>query len=309
MDPSYNNINPWLPLLRQSFVFSGVVSFFFIHGLFVGAPTVFIPQLRKEYNSTEFINLSMESWLSSTVFYSSLPWAVIIPLFAHTYGRKKTEILLCIDAILSSVILYFSETPIHIIISQIIIGVQPPAHLTISLMVLTEFSPRYRGLFMTFKSATTYWGIWMSNAIGTYFHWKNIALVSFVCSVYTLTTLLWPESPYWLASKGRFSDCETSHRWLKGTDEKSEEELKILISYQKQRLNRHSKLSNADKLNNGVKAIGNQAFYKPLLTATLTICLYQVCETKDRTILEVEQYFDESDITVAEDEVTLKQVN
>ncbi|XP_047510703.1 facilitated trehalose transporter Tret1-like [Pieris napi] len=277
IDSDVSIVPSWMPLLRQSFICSGVVTFYFIHGLFAGAPTVFIPQLKKEHNSTDSIDLSMESWLSSALFYSSIPWAVIIPIFAYYFGRKKTEIILCFDTLISSVILYYSTSPSQIIVSQIIIGMLPAGHLTISLMVLTEyFSPRYRGIFLTVKSATVFWGIWMSNAIGTYFHWSNIAIVSLICSAYTLSTLLWTESPYWLASKGRYRECVETHRWLKGTDAESEEELKRLIDYHKSRFNSRDGRRPILMLKSMFKAIAESSFYKPILIATLAICLFHI---------------------------------
>lgn len=48
----------------QLLICSGVWTSVFLYGLSVGAPTVFIPQIRREANSTEVITTNMASWLS-----------------------------------------------------------------------------------------------------------------------------------------------------------------------------------------------------------------------------------------------------
>nr|XP_034828836.1 uncharacterized protein LOC117986119 [Maniola hyperantus] len=82
----------WTPLLRQMFVCSGVTVNYLIYGLFFGAPTVFVPQIRKEANSTEVISMETASWLLSISSYGSLPLVLIFPIIAERYGRKGDDI-------------------------------------------------------------------------------------------------------------------------------------------------------------------------------------------------------------------------
>ncbi|VVC91959.1 unnamed protein product, partial [Leptidea sinapis] len=269
-----------------------VVLFFYIHGLFLGAPTVFIPQLRREANSTDVISISMESWLckfffsskqnniTSAILFSSLPWSFILPVIAHKFGRKKTAIILSLVVTISTIMLYCSVTPLQILLSQIVFGILPAAHVVTSIMILTEyFSPKYRGIFMTVKSATSYWGIWTSNAVGTFFHWKNIAIISFVCCIINLSIIFWPESPYWLATKGRFEECSTAHRWLKGTGEDAEKELFNLIQSQKVYIKRQTtpdqnNISKYCKLLNTM--LKSKKFYMPIWYCLLATALFHL---------------------------------
>lgn len=176
---------------------------------------------------------------------------------------------------------YFSTSVTELLVSGFLQGVLPTILLTMSIMILTEYTtPRYRGIFITFKGATFYWGIWVSNAIGTYYHWKNIGILIFICCIYNISVLFWPESPYWLASKGRFEECIKLHRWLKGEDNDSEEELQELISSQKKVIKQNEESQYVNKRKsvliifcNTVKA---KSFYKPLLYSLLTMCLYHV---------------------------------
>ncbi|CAB3250771.1 unnamed protein product [Arctia plantaginis] len=90
---NYNEVNidevqmrnnaTWKPLMRQLFVFSGVASIYFVLGLSFGAPTVFIPQIRKESNFTNILTDDMASWLASVHGYSAIPWVLIIPIVSR----------------------------------------------------------------------------------------------------------------------------------------------------------------------------------------------------------------------------------
>ncbi|XP_069357603.1 facilitated trehalose transporter Tret1-2 homolog [Maniola hyperantus] len=268
----------WTPLLRQMFVCSGVTLHFFIYGLFFGAPTVFVPQIRKQANSTEAVSVETVSWLLSISSYGSLPLVLIFPIIAERYGRKVPFIILWINTLVCVLLFYFSTSVNELLICGFLQGMFPAVQLTVAIMVFTEYtSPKYRGMLITFKGATFFWGIWISNAIGTFFHWKYIGILIFICCLYNVSSLFWPESPVWLATKGRFEECAKCHRWLKGDDIDSEEELKQLIVSQKENLKRKEEQQLDEQKNYFIKlcnSITNIRFYKPLLFCLLITCLY-----------------------------------
>ncbi|XP_045768429.1 facilitated trehalose transporter Tret1-like isoform X2 [Maniola jurtina] len=270
--------SPRIYLLRQIFVCSGVTSYFFIGGLFFGAPTVFVPQIRKDANSTEIISMAMMSWLMSISNYGSLPWVIIFPVIAARFGRKIPYTVTWVNTMVCVSLFYFSSSTTELLISGCLQGIIFAVLFSISIMVLTEYtSPKHRGILITFKAATFYWGVWISNAIGTFFHWKNISILIFICCIYNITALFWPESPVWLASKGRFDECAKCHRWLKGEDKDSEDELKQLISSQQDNLKR-KKEYHRDKqkssINRMYHTIKSKRFYKPLMYSIVAMCLY-----------------------------------
>ncbi|XP_045774295.1 facilitated trehalose transporter Tret1-like isoform X2 [Maniola jurtina] len=268
----------WKPLIRQMFVGSGVILNFLIYGLFFGATTVFVPQIRKQANSTEAISTETMSWLLSGSCYGSFPWVLILPIIAERYGRKAPYIILWINTFVCVLLFYFSTTVTELLISGFLQGIFPAVSSTGAVMVLTEYtSPNYRGIFFTFKSATFFWGVWISNAIGTFYHWKNIGILVFICCIYNISILFWPESPFWLATNGRFEECAKCHRWLKGDDKDSEEELKQLIYSQKENLRRKQERQLNKQKHCAIKlynSISDKGFYKPLIFCLLTTCLY-----------------------------------
>lgn len=210
--------------------------------------------------------------------YSALPWIPIIPMLSRKFGRKVPFVILCITTLLGFIVFYCSTTTLILLISEIMEGMLVGSNMTLLIVVVTEYTtPRYRGIFMTVKSTIFFWGSWIANATGTFSHWKNIALIAFACSVYPLITaaFLWPESPSWLAMNGRFEECATAHRWLKGQDEASESELEGLINSQKEYLTRSKrKEMSSFKVKNVLETISTKAFYKPLLLSMTVMLLY-----------------------------------
>ncbi|XP_021193315.3 facilitated trehalose transporter Tret1 [Helicoverpa armigera] len=271
----------WKPFLKQLLICSGVWTSVFLYGLCVGAPTMFIPQIRREANDTSVITDDMASWLTSVYGFSGFPFVLILSMLTRFIGRKIPFIIAVLDTFAAFTVLYYSTNITHLLISEIMQGLFSASHIVITVMILTEYiSPRYRGIFLTVKTATFYWGIWASNAIGTFFHWKKIPLFGMVCSLYTLITVMtWPESPYWLASRGRFEECATSHRALKGCDEESEKELEALITSQKEYIAScsNTKLTLKERLVEVIKTMKCKEFYKPTALSLTTGCLGVLC--------------------------------
>ncbi|CAH2240692.1 jg6645 [Pararge aegeria aegeria] len=274
-DSKKNDPTRRLFFLRQLFVSSTLTSGFLIYGMYMGAMTVMIPQIRREANSTEAITADQASWLCSLPGYSGLPWGIVLPFIAYRFGRKISLIMLSVSILISNIIFYRSTTLTELMISQAMTGMLECSTNTLTIMVITEYtSPRYRGVFMTLKSASFYWGIWISNAMGTFFHWTNIGLVIFVFSVYNLLVIFYPESPFWLATKGRYEDCSKCHRWLKGTSKDSEEELEKLILSQKQQNTKIKKQHSENIIVMFYRIVSCVTFYKPIFYAVLGTGLY-----------------------------------
>ncbi|KAJ8719049.1 hypothetical protein PYW07_016605 [Mythimna separata] len=264
------------PFLRQLFVVGGVWTIYFVLGLCYGAPNVFIPQIRRDANSTEAVSEDMASWLSSIHGYAALPWILILPILTRRFGRKVPFVILCVNTLIGYIVFYCSTSSTVLLISEIMQGMLVGSNMTLLIVIVTEYtSPRYRGIFMTVKSTIFFWGVWIANATGTFSHWKNIALLAFVCSILSLTAFLWPESPSWLAMNGRFKECATSHRWLKGYDKEAENELESLIQSQKEYLSRcKRKEASWSRLKHILETITTKAFYKPLLLSMTVMSLY-----------------------------------
>ncbi|XP_026759817.2 facilitated trehalose transporter Tret1-like [Galleria mellonella] len=267
------------PLFRQLLVCSGIWTTYFYAGLSMGAPTVFIPQIRQNMESFGSINTEMATWLTSILGFGSAIWVPILSISSNYLGRRTPYRVICVLCFIASILLYYSRTIMHILISELIASTSFSAQITLLLLIFSEYtSPQYRGVFLTLKSATLLWGVWVSNTIGTYFYWKDIALLQIICSLYTIiVAFIIPESPFWLACKGKFEECEISHRWLKGTDEKSEKELIDLIDFHKGNNDRatNTSISKMDSIKNFFVCVKSKEIYKPILLSMLIQLLFE----------------------------------
>lgn len=69
----------------------------FLYGLCIGAPTMFIPQIRKEANNTDIITDDMASWLSKIMhffimlFFFSVPFYFVSELGSVDYIALATS--------------------------------------------------------------------------------------------------------------------------------------------------------------------------------------------------------------------------
>ncbi|KAL0881582.1 hypothetical protein ABMA27_001413 [Loxostege sticticalis] len=267
----------WTYFFRQVLVVLVLWTSYIIGGLSLGTPTVAIPQLRKEANSTAAVSDAVASWMTSTTGYSGSICIFIIVPIGHYLGRKFTIKVIFMSTLISSSIIYFSKSAMHIIISQMILGLTTAAHTSVFLLTLTEYSsPKYRGVFLTLKSASIFWGMWVANAIGIFTHYKYIGLIGILCSSYSLIiAFIIPESPYWLAYRGRYDECAVAHRWLKGVNEDAEEELDFLVKSQKELVKNFDSVQSLRKyMQNCLIAIKQPDIFKPLLLCFLVTALY-----------------------------------
>ncbi|XP_026332979.1 facilitated trehalose transporter Tret1-like [Hyposmocoma kahamanoa] len=265
----------WKPFCRQLFLCSALWMSYFSAGLCLGAPTVVIPQIRRQI-SHDAISEEMASWLSSAMTYSTLPWVIILLICTRFVGRRPPYIFAIFASIISFIILYKGTNVNHFLISQLIQGILFGCDLTVSTIMVSEYVwPKYRGTFLTLKAASLFWGVWVSNAIGTFFHWNYIGLFGLICSCYYVTVFFWSESPYWLASQGRFEECIKGHRWLKGEGPDSEKELEKLLESQKEFLkNSMIRVTVSDRIKTFAQMFTLKEFYKPVLLSILMFGIY-----------------------------------
>lgn len=199
-----------------------------------------------------------------------MPWLFVLPTFTRYVGRRIPFIMSSFVMMAVFVILYSSTSTTQIFVAEIMQGFFHAGNMTVTVFIISEYtSPKYRGMFLTIKSASFFWGIWVANTIGTFFHWKYIAAFGILCCCHNFTSFFWPESPHWLASRGRFAECKASHRWLHDSTEGSEQELNQLIKSQTEYQRNQAKTSSAI-----FAQYTRKEFYKPLLLMTISVTQY-----------------------------------
>lgn len=76
-------------------------------------------------------------------------------------------------------------------------------------------------------------GLLLSHVIGTFLHWQTTALICGVVPIISLFIFLFvPESPSWLAKKGKTTEAEEAFHWCRGNSSEANKELNILLQRQ-----------------------------------------------------------------------------
>ncbi|KAK3932867.1 Facilitated trehalose transporter Tret1 [Frankliniella fusca] len=147
-------------------------------------------------------------------------------------GRRRSQLLICVPFTIGWVLLAVARDLPVILAGRFLTGlcvglVGPP-----SLIYIGETAePAYRGLLLAAISLAVAVGILVAHVLGTVLHWR---LTAWVCATAPLACIALlcpsPESPVWLASKGKLADASRAFRWLRGFDDAASVELQGLLS-------------------------------------------------------------------------------
>lgn len=140
---------------------------------------------------------------------------------------------------------------------------------------IAEYSaPKHRGAFLATIAFSFATGMLVAHTFGTLMYWRQAALA---CGSFYLISLilisLTPETPPYLASKGRFTECRRSFRWFRGHDYASEKELEVLLNSQKNQNVQSEKISKWQYYKEIAK---KPEFYKPTLIMMFMFVLFQI---------------------------------
>lgn len=165
---------------------------------------------------------------------SGIP-AVLMPMIMQWKGRKWSLILTCSFVFIGWLLSYTSTTITGILASESFHGLGTNSLFQVGFMGMTEMiDPKYRLFSMQLFGLCQTLGMAVCGIGGRFFHYKTISIMLVPAVVAILLALMWPESPPWLAYKGKLDKCEEAFTWLRGTDEKSATELTELIAAQKE---------------------------------------------------------------------------
>ena len=91
--------------------------------------------------------------------------------------------------------------------------------------------PAYRGVLLAAVSLAVSVGILIAHLLGAVLSWRATAGACAACPLTCWALLcLAPESPVWLAARGRPEDAASAFRWLRGFDDAATAELDILLA-------------------------------------------------------------------------------
>ncbi|KOB74225.1 Sugar transporter, partial [Operophtera brumata] len=205
---------------------------FYTYGKFI-ARNLLLQQLRSNETTIE-LDFDTASWIGSINGLAGIP-SILMPTVMQWKGRRFAFIAACLIIIAGWVFSYTATSVAFLLISESLHGLGANSILAVSLLSMSEMiTPKYRNISMLSFSIIQALGMGLVGIMATCLHWKTISLIMCTPMIMALiTACTWPESPSWLAYKGKFDKCEKAFTWLRGTDDLSKKELNELINAQK----------------------------------------------------------------------------
>lgn len=248
------------PFFKQCFVTASVCFTTIGHGNVVGFPAILLPQT-EEPGSDLKLTKEAGSWIASVLSITLLLGSFLAPIIMGRLGRKVAHFVVIVHILVGWLVIILATNTETVMIGRVIHGVSFGLMLPLRSVLIGEYtSPKNRGAFLTTISVTQAFGILLIHFIGTLLTWqKTVLILSSFPLMSFLMTFFTPETPSWLADKGRYKECREVFRWLRGDGEK--EELEAMI-------NARACTSNRATVN-GCKdlatLIKKKEFYKPIV--------------------------------------------
>ncbi|XP_069364229.1 facilitated trehalose transporter Tret1-like [Maniola hyperantus] len=245
-------------------------------GFTYGHLTGLIRALHKQEDGIQ-VNEGQISLLAVCMTFCSVIGMILLGIFGERLGRRWSISLFSIPMLTNWVIMYYTNGFITLLISRILAGISLGGLATLNLVTAAEFTtPKSRALVQSLVSMVApALGTSSGHILGVIIHWKHLCIVGVVISILHLCLpYFWIESPQWLASKGRFDDCEKAFRKLHGINPKSEDELSLLIKIEGNKQKRAKELNKNTEIKKVFSAFQKKYFWKIMLTNCMIYLYY-----------------------------------
>ncbi|XP_039751435.1 facilitated trehalose transporter Tret1-like [Pararge aegeria] len=264
--------------LRQVLVVTGLAFCSLSDGFIFGQMSGMVDALSGKDKS---IPLSKDeiSWIASTINITCCFGFGLITILTEMFGRRKTITIITTPVLICWLMVYFAQDKYTLLASRVIVGASFGGVLILTYVNIAEYvAPSIRSLCLNLMSACgSATGTLLGHVLSLFLHWRHVALIGIIpTAISAILPLFWVESPSWLATKGRFKECETSFKKLRISNEVADLELKMLINSQRVD-NNATKNGNvfSSLLAKYVRAC-KQKYYRRIAVLLLVICIYRV---------------------------------
>ncbi|KAH9643911.1 hypothetical protein HF086_016461, partial [Spodoptera exigua] len=227
-------------------------------------PSVLTPALVS--NSSDIIATpDQASWIAACNGLAGMCGFFILSPILQISGRKLAHISCNLPLLIGWVILTLANSIQALFAARIIQGLAIGGIYINSIIIGEYVDFRRRGCFLTIKKIAIGVGILVCHSSSLFLDWRQISMFA-IClpTIGVILTLFWPESPSYLAMKGRFEECERSFIWLHGHS--NLKELEHILSNQMK-----------NKPETSFRFLIKKDFLKPILIVSLLTLLLDLC--------------------------------
>ncbi|CAI8614155.1 unnamed protein product [Vicia faba] len=172
--------------------------------------------IRKDLN----LSLAEYSLFGSILTFGAMIGAITSGPIADFVGRKGAMRVPSAFCIAGWLVIYFSKGPVSLDIGRLATGYGMGVFSFVVPIFIAEISPKeLRGALTTLNQFMVVTGASTAFVIGTILSWRALTLVGLIPNAVLLLGLFFiPESPRWLAKRGRTKDFVAALQILRGKD-------------------------------------------------------------------------------------------
>lgn len=197
------------PFLRKITFFSSGGSF--LDGYVLSLIGVALTQITPQFNLTDAWSAAIGASVLLGIFVGTIAGGYL----TDRIGRKKMFIIDIIAIGLFSILSVFCADPLQLVLARFFIGMFVGADYPIATSLIAEFTPKqHRSISMGMVSAAWYLGATVAAVVGYFLYsvpngWQwMLGSAVIPCIILLIGRHDIPESPMWLAQKGRTQEAE-----------------------------------------------------------------------------------------------------
>ncbi|PNF39483.1 hypothetical protein B7P43_G11053 [Cryptotermes secundus] len=219
------------PVLRQVLAAAGPMAAITSSGMTTGFSAVLLPQLQSP-DSVIPISDNQATWIASVAALPMGPGSVLGGVIMERLGRRAAHQLVCVPYVLGWVLISLARNPAMLYVGRFLTGLCVGMIGPVSPVFIAETSgPAYRGVLLATVSLAVATGILLANLLGTFLHWQLAAAISAIFPLVCYVGVFWvPESPAWLAARGRRAGATAAFHWYRGYSPDGSKELRDLLN-------------------------------------------------------------------------------
>lgn len=186
-----------------------------------------------EYIPGISLNKDECSWVGSLHIIGKMVGALLAAVLADLFGCKRVLILCGLHFLVVRLIIFFFMSLAGLYVSRVLYGLAGGMlEVTAPIFTIENSSPQMHATLYCMELFSYYKGIFIAYVLTTYFTFDQEAIINLAASVILLLpAFLLKETPYYLASKGRYQVAEKNFMWLEGgINERSTQKFQVILA-------------------------------------------------------------------------------
>ncbi|CAI8614138.1 unnamed protein product [Vicia faba] len=208
----HHHHHPWMVYFTTFIAVCGSYEF----GACAGYSSPAQDAIRKDLS----LSLAEYSLFGSILTFGAMIGAITSGPIADFVGRKGAMRVSSAFCVAGWLVIYFSKGPVPLDIGRLATGYGMGVFSFVVPVFVAEIAPKeLRGALTTLNQFMIVTAVSVSFIIGTILSWRALAIIGLIPTAVLLLGLFFiPESPRWLAKRGRAKDCVAALQILRGKD-------------------------------------------------------------------------------------------